>query len=409
MYQLMVYLDQTKNFGKERQGKQKDIMKNKQKKVMHLIATNFYGGPEKQIIEHLKCLNPAKYLSVVGSFIENGTNNEILSVASENKIPYIEIPMAGPLDFTAQKRLIHKIKEMKVDLLCSHGYKSCVMGWWAGKKCKIPVIAFSRGYTAENYKVAFYEWLDRKAINKVAGIVAVSEGQKKKLECLGVKNRKWVVHNSVNINKLDKERRDLIKKAVYSRLGIKDMSRRLIVTAGRLSPEKGHRYLIEAIAKINHETINATYVFCGEGICQKELINRAKQLKIDHRCVFPGFRKDLQDIFQAMDLLVLPSLTEGLPNVVLEAFACAKPVVATSVGGVPELVENNVNGVLVTPERPDQLANGIAMCLTSDQYLQDFGEAGYQKVKNEFNFEFQTKKLEAIYSEILDSELISSR
>jgi glycosyltransferase involved in cell wall biosynthesis len=368
---------------------------------MHLIATNFYGGPEKQIVQHLKRLNSDHFLGQIASYLEYGGANELLDKAQKEGLIVHGIPMEGPLDFRAQFRLHNLISREKVDLLCVHGYKACVMGWWARRNLKVPVIAFSRGYTSENLKIAFYNWLERKAIGRLDGIIAVSEGQRKRLESLGIFGGKsWVVHNAISVNSAVPEPSAELRKKVFQNLGIPEDSK-LVVTAGRLSPEKGHKYFVEAISKLGKTKDTIRFVFCGEGMCQKDLETESRKLHIHERCVFAGFRRDLDEIFPVMDLFVLPSLTEGLPNVLLEAYACAKPVVATNVGGVPEVVENGVSGLLVPPKRPDLLAEAIQRLLGSPHLMKTMGKAGHEKVKNEFSFEIQTGLLEKIYLETL--------
>jgi glycosyltransferase involved in cell wall biosynthesis len=371
-------------------------------KVVHLIATNFYGGPEKQIVEHLKRLNSARFQGILASFLEGGHPNESLAQAEKAGLKNFGIPMASRFDIRALWKLTQFLRHQRIDLLCTHGYKSTVMGWWAGRKVGIPVVAFSRGYTAENPKVAFYEWLDRRFLKRADGIIFVSEGQRKRLENLGIKGRRsWVVRNAVAAASLTDTACGDLREEVLERLGIPNAIE-MVVSAGRLSPEKGHRFLVEAVGMLRGGINNTHFVFCGDGPCQNELEKRSKELGISEICHFAGFRHDLKEIFQAMDLLVLPSLTEGLPNVVLEAYACAKPVIATSVGGVPEIVEDGVNGILVPPERADLLAEAIKSCLVAPEKRRMMGEAGYQKVKSEFAFESQTKKLESIYSELLN-------
>ena len=371
-------------------------------KVMHLIATNFHGGPEKQIVEHLKRLNSARYQGMLASYLEGGDPNQTLEQAEIAGLRNFGIPISGRFDFRALVRIIRLLRQERVDLLCTHGYRSTVMGWWAGRRVGIPVVAFSRGYTTENPKVAFYEWLDRRFLKRVNGIIFVSEGQRKRLESYGISGRRnWVVRNAVAADSSSGTVSGDLRKEVFERLGIPS-GVEMVVSAGRLSPEKGHQVLVEAIGRLQGSSNNTHFVFCGDGPCQKELEKRAKELGVSHLCHFVGFRKDIKDIFQAMDFMVLPSLTEGLPNVILEAFACAKPVVATDVGGVPEIIEDGVNGILVPPGRSDLLAEAIKNCLASPEKRRAMGEAGYHKVKSEFTFESQTQKLEAIYLEILN-------
>jgi glycosyltransferase involved in cell wall biosynthesis len=371
------------------------------KKIMHLIATNFHGGPEKQIVEHLKRLNSDLYQGILASYFERGNPNKTLEQAEIRGLKAFGIPISGRFDIRALLKIIGLLRQERVDLLCTHGYRSTVMGWWAGRRVGIPVVAFSRGYTAENPKVAFYEWLDRMFLKRVNGIIFVSEGQRKQLEGFGITGRRsWVVHNAVAADSLRDTLSGGLRKEILERLGIPNAAE-MVVSAGRLSPEKGHQFLVEAIGMLRGSTNNTHFVFCGDGPCQKDLEKRSKELGISDLCHFVGFRKDIKDIFQAMDFMVLPSLTEGLPNVILEAFACAKPVVATSVGGVPEIVEDGVNGILVPPERSDLLAEAIKNCLAAPEKRRRMGEAGYHKVKAEFTFESQTQKLEAIYNEVI--------
>lgn len=373
---------------------------------MHLIATNYYGGPEKQIIEHLGRLNRSShYFGVLASFLEGKKPNEILERAKTAGLKQYGIPMSNPIDFTALLKLIKILRKEKVDLLCTHGFKSTVTGWWACRKVRIPVIAFSRGYTAENIKISFYEWLERRVLRSMNGVICVSEGQKCQLNTFGIYNTmSWVVHNAVSINKNNKNLSRIdkdLRQSVFNRLGLSNNST-MVVSAGRLSPEKGHCFLIEAISMLGKNANDTYFVFCGEGVCKKELERQAQKLKVADRCRFVGFRRDLDEIFRVMDFMILPSLTEGLPNVVLEAFANKKTVVATAVGGVPEIVEDGVNGILVPPGHSELLAEGIETLLASRELRITMGEVGYHKVKTSFSFKKQSQKLEEIYRLILN-------
>jgi glycosyltransferase involved in cell wall biosynthesis len=134
----------------------------------------------------------------------------------------------------------------------------------------------------------------------------------------------------------------------------------------------------------------------------EKIMEQAKGLGVLDRCRFVGFRRDLAEIFSVMDLMALPSLSEGLPNVVLEAFAASKPVVASNIGGVPELVEEGISGYLVPPGRPEPLAKAILKMLGDSEKMQSMGAAGYERVRREFTFEAQTEKLEAIYHQMIN-------
>ena len=376
-------------------------------KVAHIIATSFYGGPEKQIIGHLKLLDPLKYTGMVFSFIEDRQDNELLGEAGKAGIANIGIPMANPLDMRAWLNLKKHIQEQGVNLLCAHGYKSTVMGAWIRSALKIPTLAFSRGYTRENIKVAFFQYLDRLALGTVDGVVCVSEGQRKRIEGLGVKSRRtWVVHNAVYVADMASDIQ-LIRSHILREFNLPD-DVVLCVTAGRLSPEKGHADLVRAIALMGERAGKCCFLICGEGPCRAQLEKQARRLNIAERIRFIGFRKDIEDIYRAMDLLILPSHSEGLPNVVLEAFSFGKTAVATLVGGVPELVEHGVNGLLVSPKRPESLAEAVIQCSENQEMRESLGEAARRTVKSQFSFEEQTRQLESIYAQMLVPEICNA-
>jgi glycosyltransferase involved in cell wall biosynthesis len=371
--------------------------------IVHLRASNFYGGPEKQIIEHLRRLDQNCYTGWLVSFVEGEKENEMLQVAQKEGIKSVGIPMACQIDCRSLFRLLKLIRRLDADLLCVHGYKACVMGWLAGKRTKIPVLAFSRGDTSENKKVAFYEWLERRILHKVDGIIAVSGGQQRKLEANGIQRQKiWVIQNAISVNAHAHELSPQKKTEIFQELNI-PLKSKLVVSAGRLSPEKGHRYFVEAIATLGEKGQGSFFVFCGEGVCREDLERQARNLGVFERCRFAGFRRELPEIFSAMELFVLPSLSEGLPNVLLEAFASGKPVVATAVGGVPEIVDNGVNGLLVPPQRADLLSEAIERFLLNPQLGQEMGISGYTKVKSSFTFEAQTRNLETRYDQLLSA------
>jgi glycosyltransferase involved in cell wall biosynthesis len=372
-------------------------------RIAHLIATNFFGGPEKQIIEHLKLLNSSRFSGMVFSFIEDGLDSEILAEAQKADIACQGFPMSNPLDFAAWRRLREAVRDNAVNLLCVHGYKSTVMGLWVHKTLKVPTLAFSRGYTAENKKVAFYQYLDRLSLRHVSGVVCVSDGQRRALEKLGARaKRLWVVHNAIHTPDAPCDA-TTYRSQVSSRFGL-PLDAIWCVTAGRMSPEKGHRDLIQAIALMGEHAARCYFLFCGDGSCKAQLEKQAQALNLEDRIRFAGFRKDIQDIFQAMDMLILPSHSEGLPNVVLEAFSFGKAVVATSAGGVPELVENGKSGILVPPKDPKLLAAAITKCAEDAALRKALGIAARDTTRLRFNFADQAKRLESIYAEILGSK-----
>ncbi len=372
--------------------------------VAHLIATNFFGGPEKQIIEHLIRLNKGKFKGSIISYIENDEVNETLEIARDKNLNWIGIPMSNPFDIRALFKLIKALKKNQTKLLCTHGYKATVMGWIAVKMNKIPIIAFSRGYTDENIKISFYNWLERKFLTKVDGVVFVSKGQKNKLLSMSINpKRSWIIHNAISLKEESKIVNDNIKRKIFKNLGLINNNTKLIACVGRLSPEKGQKYLLEAAKMLTFSRDDFHIIFCGDGPERDNLLKITKKLGLKDYCHFLGFRKDMSDIYSAIDLLVLPSLSEGLPNVVLEAFYHKKPVIGTNVGGVPEIVIDNETGLLVDPGNVEMLKEAILKVLNSEKKTLEFGNLGYDFIKSNFNFELQFQKLDQMYKEMLET------
>lgn len=374
--------------------------RNRVETILHVIGSAFYGGPEKQIVGHLTRLDRDRFRGILASFVSESGRSEILSIAEERGIEVRELASNGPFDPRGWRQLARLVKEERADLLCVHGYKAIVIGWWVGRKLRIPVLAFSRGYTTESLRVALYEMLERFALRRVDGVVCVSEGQRRRLESLRVRPRRvWVVHNAVDVPDSEAPSDGEERASVFREFALPEGAT-LAVCAGRLSPEKGQRFLVEALALLRPSGLAPHVAFCGDGASRPELERTARRLGVADRCRFVGFRRDLGRIFRAMDFLVLPSLTEGLPNVLLEAAAAAKPAVATCVGGVPEVVTDGRDGLLVPPRSPESLAAGMERLCASPELRMQLGAAARETVRARFDFATQTRTLVQIYEEI---------
>jgi glycosyltransferase involved in cell wall biosynthesis len=365
--------------------------------VLHLRASNFLGGPEKQILEHGLRIDKNSFEFLLCPFREGDKVSELEDKGRSMGLSVIPLPASSSFSPLAVTRLIKILRNNSVHLLCTHGYKPNVVGQIASRVTRTKVIAFSRGWTYENRKVNFYESLDRFFIRFAHHLVAVSEGHQMELLRLGIKpDRISVIHNAVNSSKANAQ----AEISLRSILGVNPKSR-VVVSAGRLSPEKNFSGLIDAAVLIRKEDPTTVFAIFGEGVLRKELAARIEASGLKDGFFLPGFRRDFTALLHEADLFVLPSLTEGLPNVILEAYAAEKAVVATDVGGNPEVVRDGETGFLVPAGNVAVLSEKILFLLKNQEVLITMGKAGYQKVKSEFSFESQTQKLEAVYNEVL--------
>jgi glycosyltransferase involved in cell wall biosynthesis len=366
--------------------------------LVHLTSSTFFGGPERQMLglaEHL----PESVHTTFISFPENGRCESFLAEVRARGFDTIALKNDFPKLFATLRDLTASLREC--DLLLCHGYKANVLGRIAARRRGIPNVAVSRGWTGENRKVQAYEWLDRRHLRFMDRVVCVSEGQAEKVRrwCGVPDSRIMVVRNSARLSAFEHRDPDARRKL----LGMfpSDTPVSLIVLgAGRLSPEKGFQVLVEAAARVANLAVG--FVLFGEGTLRPDLEQRVAELGLGGRFVMPGFRSDLDSLVAAADVVTLPSFTEGLPNVALEASAAGVPVAATAVGGTPEVIADGETGYLVPPGDPAALAGKLTVLLNDAALRARFGEAGRTRMQERFTFDAQAAAYLKLFDEVLE-------
>lgn len=356
-------------------------------RIVHLTASTFFGGPERQMLglaEHL----PAPFQSSFLSFSEGGRCEAFLDT-----IRYAGFEAAAIAHDTPHIRAtIHdvttKLLAMKADILLTHSYKPNVLGRIAARRAGIPIVAVSRGWTWENFKVRVYERCDRFNLRYVDRVVAVSDGQAEKIRSAGVEpDRVTVIRNSARIDAFTEK--NLEGQRELQAMFADNPASRLVISAGRLSPEKGFDVLARAARKVLEVEPNVGFVHFGEGNELPKIEALIREFGIAKRFILAGFRANIDKYLPWADLVVLPSHTEGLPNVALEASAAGVAVVATRVGGTPEVIADGETGLLVPPGQPDAMAAAILQLLQDDPTRTQFGDAGRRRMNERFTFASQ--------------------
>jgi L-malate glycosyltransferase len=167
-----------------------------------------------------------------------------------------------------------------------------------------------------------------------------------------------------------------------------------------LVPHKGQRYLIEAAHQVVQEIPDARFVILGEGELREQLERQVRDHHLEKHVLLPGFRTDVLGCIKGFDLFVMSSVTEGLGTSLLDAMACSRPIVATTAGGIPEIVEDGVNGLLVAPRDARALADAIVGALRDERLRQRFGAAGFARVKARFTVERMVEQTVAVYARV---------
>ena len=293
-------------------------------------------------------------------------------------------------------RLARLLRRERADLVHTHTLAAAnTLARLAGRLARVPVV--SHLHIENHFRPTtrfLLAGLDNATARLAAALVAVSEDTRRAYERQGYPRRIRVVYNGVDPSPAD-------ANGLREELRIPDDAP-LVVEVGRLADVKGQRELLEAVADLP----SARAVFVGDdlergGEYARELERHAAELGVSDRVVFAGQRDDAARVLAAADVLALPSWTEGLPLVVLEAMAQGRPVVATPVGGTPELVADGETGLLVPPRDPRALADALTRILRDPELRRRMGEAGRRRVEERFSAARMAQEVLAIYDEVV--------
>ena len=363
--------------------------------VVHLTDSPFFGGPERQMLG-LAVNLPKSINTTILCFRDNGSSAPFVQRLGESKVDARVLTHANPHFVAMVADVIGELKAKRAHVLISHGYKADILGLFAARIARVPILSVSRGWTGHTRKVRLNEALDRLALRHVDGVVCVSDGQATKVRRAGVPaDRVHVIRNAI-----DTTRFAVADPASRSTLQAMFPTPRDVIVAGvgRLSPEKGFDVLIEAARITTARVPGAGFVLLGDGPERSALEDRVRAAGLEGRVAFAGFRSDVDRLLPGADILAQSSHTEGLPNVVLEACAAGIPVVATAVGGTGEVIRDGANGFLVEPANPVALADRLLELMVSADLRQSMGERGREVVRREFSFADQCAKYERLFA-----------
>jgi len=296
--------------------------------ILHLIGSNCIGGPEKQILHHAVDMQDSPYQMKIGSFHDQAERPEILRGAEERNIPTVCLPGGVRADLVAS--LARILVEQPDVLLCTHGFKANVVGYFAARRTGTRHIAFLRGWTAENLRVALYEVIERYALSRAPLVVCVSQKQAEQVGRLRWGRAKPIVVPNAMLPPWSRPGETRVARAD---LGIPHNAF-VFGSVGRLSTEKGHRFMVSAfretcVALGNERPLHLVIV--GDGREQEALERQVDEAGLRGKVFFAGFQGNPAGWMRLFDCMIQPSLTEGMPNSVLEAFCLHLAVIASSV------------------------------------------------------------------------------
>jgi glycosyltransferase involved in cell wall biosynthesis len=289
--------------------------------------------------------------------------NEFVRAARELQLQVEIIPERRRFDLSVLPALRSVVKRQRPDLVVTHSVKSHFLVWRSHLWRDCPWVAFHHGYTTTDRKMRVYNRLDRWSLPMADRLVTVCHAFARELASnAGVPIANISVqHNSIRPQPPTSQ---VEAEALRSKLGI-GMDESIILALGRLSKEKAHVDLLAAFARLRetHRELKCKLVIVGHGPERGTLETSARSKGINAAVIFTGQISDVQPFYAMADVFVLPSHSEGSPNVLLEAMAANLPIVATAVGGVPEIVESDESALLVPANDPQAMAAAIARVL----------------------------------------------
>ncbi len=374
---------------------------NHKRKILHLrTISGLGGGPEKTLLASAQFLHDdfdvrLAYLRPAGDQQYNMPQR-----AEEAGATLIDIPESGPLDPRSLLKLYREIKAFGPDLLHPHDYKTNALSVVLGRLFGIPVVTTLHGFVTLGGRLDLYYRIDRWAIARMHHAIAVSGDLYEHLVELNVPDdKRTLIENGIDLELYQRKESPYAAKI---RLGF-DPDVPVIGAVGRLYPEKGFENLIKAVARIVASGQQCHLVIIGEGEHRAVLEQQVGEYQLDAHVTLVGHQDQDSLIawYQAMDLFVLSSLREGLPNVLLEAMALQVPVVATSVGGVPALISDEADGLLVEPDSDEQLAGAIQRMLTDAPLRTRLAAGGHAVIEQRYCFRRRMERIVEVYDRIL--------
>lgn len=289
------------------------------------------------------------------------------------------------------------IKKHGINLLQSHGYKSHVLCWLLKRKTGLPWVSFIHGWTRENMKMRLYNGIDKWMPLASDRVVAVSESVRERLPG-PVRKKCSVIANAVSLDEFS-----VAPDAAHSARARLNFPERAVIfgVVGRLSPEKGQHVFLRALAKARLKNKNLYGLLVGDGPERLSLERERAALGLDGKCAFTGYVVGPGAYYRSMDVQVMPSFTEGMPNAALEGMLMGLPILASRAGGIPEVILDGVTGKLLPPGDADALAESMQSLAESPELRANMGEAGKRRAQEAFTPEARVKSILKLYDGLL--------
>ena len=389
-------------------------------KILHIIDSGGLYGAEMVLLNLVAEQIKQGLEPIIASIGEKGIEEKPLETEAIKRGFRVEkFRMRPGPDYLGALKILKFARKEDVDILHSHGYKGNILFGLMPKRIRrIPMVATIHGWTSTGNgcsRMRVYEWLDSKSLRFMDTVVLVSEAMKShpRLRHLN-QSRVHVIHNGIPIpdaqfNNSTNQRLDQSTNQQFNNSTNQPLDQSLINfcshgftigSIGRLSTEKGYKYLIEAFGILIKKGIDARLVIMGEGYERQCLENLTREQGLSEKVLLPGYIDEANLYIPLFDVFVISSLTEGLPITLLEAMLSKVPIVASEVGGIPDVLINGDTGILVQPCKSEAIAEAICRIYNNSSIASDLVKKAEQILRDHYTSKAMASQYLNIYKEI---------
>lgn len=367
-------------------------------KVLYVVDSLCLGGAQRHVVMLARGLDKKGFEVQVCSLYDR-EDESIGRELDAADINHVTLGMRKFVDWRRGLFGLHRVaKAMAPDLIHTHLLPANVYGRLVGRFMSVPVVTtlhnnFRGMLPTQRWRERLLLGLERCTARWSVAQVAVSAQVRRDYEEQFGRSGIEVIPNPVDVS-------------VFSPRNDNGKSRRdwsqclTLMTIGRLSEEKGHIYLVRALPKLVEQIASCRLLVIGDGPQRAPLQAEVEAMLLKNKVCFLGARSDVKDWLNVADVLLLPSLTEGLPLVLLEAMAAGKPIVASRVGGIPEVLSDGKTGILVAPRSPDAIAKAVCRLYKNQEFAKQLGHAARLHAEKHFTLPRIVKQWEILYSQL---------
>jgi glycosyltransferase involved in cell wall biosynthesis len=386
-------------------------------KILRVIARLNIGGPAIHVVNLHAGLDPTRFeqLLVVGT--ENPGEGSMLDYALSRGVKPFIIPEIvnefnlTPKDLQALAKLCRLIWQERPHIVHTHTARAGLLGRLAGRLAGVPIVVHTyHGHVLHGYFSPVKTWLMRSMEHTLARmtdqIITVSERVKRELVSYAVAPPAKIAVIPLGFDLKPFLRCQDQRGQFRHELSVSDGAR-LVSIVGRIFPIKNHRLFLDAAALVAAREPSVLFVIVGDGVLRWEMEDHARELRIADRVIFTGWRRDLPRIYADTSILVVSSNNEGTAVSAIEAMAAGRPVVATRVGGLPDLITEGETGLLVPPGDPDGLASAVLRLLQDPGTACRMGQSARAMVQERFSVRRLVVDMENLYHQLLAQKSIA--